>query len=108
MYDYKATLERVIDGDTVVLNLDLGFYVTHQVHCRLAHINAPERGTPGADAATTWATQLLTNATSITATTYKVADKYGRWLAVIFVDGVNMNERAVELGYAVPYEGGTR
>jgi micrococcal nuclease len=42
MYTYKATIVRVIDGDTVVLNIDLGFKIHHISPCRLAGINAPE------------------------------------------------------------------
>ena len=42
MYTYKAEVIRVIDGDTVVLNIDLGFKIHHITPCRLAGINAPE------------------------------------------------------------------
>src|SRR5262245_4970802 len=44
MWTYKAELVRVTDGDTVVLNLDLGFRIhLHKEIFRLARINAPER-----------------------------------------------------------------
>ena len=45
-YTYWATLERVIDGDTVVLNIDLGFNVTLTgVHMRIYGIDCPEKNT---------------------------------------------------------------
>ena len=42
MYTYKATVIRWIDGDTVLLDIDLGFNITRQERIRLARINAPE------------------------------------------------------------------
>ena len=42
MYEYKGTIRRVIDGDTLVIDVDLGFHVHTVVHVRLAGINAPE------------------------------------------------------------------
>ena len=41
-YTYAARLERVIDGDTAVLRIDLGFDVTTRQHVRLKGYNAPE------------------------------------------------------------------
>jgi micrococcal nuclease len=42
MYTYKAKIARWIDGDTVLLDIDLGFYITRQERIRLARINSPE------------------------------------------------------------------
>ena len=42
MYHYKATVNRVIDGDTVDMIMDLGFGVSKLVRIRLADIGAPE------------------------------------------------------------------
>jgi micrococcal nuclease len=42
MYEYKAKVARWIDGDTVIVDIDLGFYVTVQQKIRLLRINAPE------------------------------------------------------------------
>jgi len=47
MWTYNAHLVRVIDGDTYVLNIDLGFHIWIVEHIRLAGIDTPERGTPG-------------------------------------------------------------
>ena len=46
MYEYRARITRVIDGDTVEAEIDLGFHVTFTATLRLTGINAPEtRGT---------------------------------------------------------------
>ena len=42
MYHYKAKAERVIDGDTLDVNIDLGFKITTVQRIRLARINTPE------------------------------------------------------------------
>jgi len=45
MYTYKISLVRVIDGDTIVVNIDLGFKVVlHKQYIRLHGIDTPERG----------------------------------------------------------------
>ena len=55
-----ATVVRVIDADTIVVTLDLGWRVyRNDEHVRVAGINAPERGTKEGDAATVWARSLL-------------------------------------------------
>lgn len=46
MYQYKAKLLSWIDGDTLLVEIDLGFYVTRQERIRLARINAPEMNSP--------------------------------------------------------------
>ena len=46
MYEYKCTLDRVVDGDTVDVNIDLGFGVwLHSQRVRLSGINCPETRT---------------------------------------------------------------
>lgn len=55
-----ATVVRVIDGDTVIVNLDLGWRVyRNDERIRIAGINAPERGTEAGTAATFYARSLL-------------------------------------------------
>ena len=103
MYQYRCTLERVIDGDTVDLGVDLGFRIHVHTRFRLAGIDAPElRGeTSEAGAASKiWLVEILENATLLMVKSTR-GDKYGRWLADIWADGVNVNEEMVALGYAV-------
>lgn len=42
MYIYNCKVIRVIDGDTIVLDIDLGFHITIRRSCRLLKYNAPE------------------------------------------------------------------
>lgn len=42
MYEYKAKLLRWVDGDTLLVEIDLGFYCKKEERIRLARINAPE------------------------------------------------------------------
>lgn len=108
MYEYSAQVLRVVDGDTVVLSVDLGFSMFHKVNCRLAHIDAPEPYTEAGRTASLWLRELL-EGTTVTARTYKASDKYGRWLAVLELpSGLIVNDMLVENGMARAYEGGAR
>lgn len=42
MFEYRARTSRVIDGDTIEVVLDLGFYVEHRVRIRVEDLNTPE------------------------------------------------------------------
>jgi micrococcal nuclease len=83
MYTYKAEVIRVIDGDTVVLNIDLGFKIHHITPCRLAGINAPEMNSTdekvraAAVASKEYLISLLPEETEVTIISKKL-DKYGR------------------------------
>ena len=94
MYTYKATLRRVVDGDTVDLDVDLGFYMTAALRFRVLGVDTPElRG--GTDETKAKAREAkafveaeLSKATRIYIATEK-ADSFGRWLAWVnyWVDG---------------------
>lgn len=110
MYQYAASLVRVIDGDTVVLNVDLGFSTHVEQHVRLNGINAPEHGTPEGDAATAFTKVWFTQHAGLTLATVKdKQEKYGRYLGTITsADGANLNADLVTNGHAVSYDGGKR
>lgn len=105
---YAATVVRWVDGDTVDLRIDLGFYMTAECRFRLHGIDTPERGQRNHDEATAHCQSLAPPGTTVTAQTYKVADKYGRWLAVLHVGDVSINQSLIEHQLAVPYFGGTK
>lgn len=108
MYEYKAKLVRVVDGDTVYLEVDLGFHIRTELSFRLVGIDAPEvRGSEReAGLKSKAALEELLAKGSITVKTEKTG-KYGRWLANIFVhDGVGaieVNEEMIKLGHAEKY-----
>lgn len=110
MYQYRAVVVRVVDGDTVRLAADLGFRVTVTESFRLAGINTPERGEPGWGEATGFLRELLAEGREVVIRSEKAVgkDKYGRWLAHVYLlDGVeqSVNEALVASGHAVAWDG---
>jgi endonuclease YncB( thermonuclease family) len=98
-----AVMLNVVDGDTCDVGIDLGFTVHVQVRLRLAHINAPETGTPGGAAATAFLKKYLGQSVDLTVAK---TDKYGRYLAEIrAADGTYINQAMLDQKLAVPYEG---
>lgn len=110
MYEYKARLVRVIDGDTVILAVDLGFHLTAELAFRLLAIDTPELKGPTREAGLAAKVELerLCGLGQLRVTTQKT-DKYGRWLAHIDVlaqDGsviVNVSSSLLEGGFGVHY-----
>ncbi len=103
MYDFHAILERVIDGDTVILTVDVGFRFATTARFRLAHINAPEMSTADGHASRDHLMSLIPARGPLIAHTYKDPDNYGRWLAELIVAGTNVNQKMIDDGFAVPY-----
>jgi len=121
MYEYRAELVRVIDGDTVRLRLstdfDVGFYITqtatYEGNFRLEGIDTPEvRGVerPEGLIAKAAITELLDSYDNLKALTYK-PDKYGRWLCDLYVwqayepesAAICVNDWLIDNGYATVY-----
>ena len=107
-YVYRATVTRWVDGDTVDLRVDLGFKMWAETRFRLYGIDTPERGQQGWAEATAAAKQMAPEGSSVMVTSYKDADKYGRWLAVISAGEINVNAQLMDDGHAVAYFGGTK
>lgn len=101
---------RVIDGDTVRLNIDMGNNICWAENFRLKGVDTPERGTQGALEATKFLKATLAEGVS-RIETFK-PDKFGRWLADIHiaVDGGDMlvNQLMITEGFGVPYFGGKK
>ena len=97
MYEYAAKPIRIIDGDTVLMDVDLGFHVHVQHSVRLTGFNAPELGTrEGVAAGTRVVKWFADNASPYVLRTRKGAEfeKYGRLLGVITSEatGRTLNE----------------
>jgi len=109
MYQYKATVVNVVDGDTVDAVIDLGFHISVKIRFRLFGINTPEMHKDTlvqAKAAKARVEALLLNKECM-ADTYK-PDKYGRWLANFIVvdstgNAINVNQILIQEGLAVEY-----
>jgi len=84
-YTYKAKLERVVDGDTIHVKLDLGFGVKHHEILRLAKINSNEADTREGKKSTAFLKKTLSSAKFLIIKTNKT-DIYGRYVADVFFD----------------------
>jgi endonuclease YncB( thermonuclease family) len=88
-YHYRGKLVRVIDGDTAVFALQLGFDISAEIMVRLTGYNAPElRGpNPGtAAAAREYLAALLKDGPCYLAT-LKDSQSFARYLAAVFIEG---------------------
>lgn len=106
LYNYKATVLKVIDGDTVRLNIDLGFRVFWTSNCRIAGVNAPEMGTTGGENAKAWLKDFLHEGDILLIKSVRL-DKYGRPVfdGYLEVDGkvFLLSEQIIKAGHAVKY-----
>lgn len=108
MYEYRAFVVRVIDGDTVIMDVDLGFYTYSRMSCRLYGINAIELNQPGGSAAHTHLAGLLPEGKGVIVKSVK-PDKYaGRFDAIVLVIDpvlIIINDQMVSDGYAAAWDG---
>ena len=82
-YLYKAKILEVIDGDTLVLNIDLGFQLWKQQRVRLAQLNCPEKFTKKGQESFKFLRSKSTTLDTILIQTKKI-DIYGRYIAHVF------------------------
>jgi micrococcal nuclease len=101
MYDYNATMVRVVDGDTVELDVDLGFYVTHRMRCRIYGIDAPEvRGKEREEglASKTYLERLCPPGEACIIHSFK-GRSFNRWVAQIKLPDIrDTNDEAIDIG----------
>lgn len=109
MYEYKGTIVRWVDGDTVDVNIDLGFgVVLSNKRIRLWGIDTPETRTRDLEekrlgkAAHHFVQGFAPEGSVVTLKTYK-SGKFGRILAEVIMDEANINQLLVSEGHAVPY-----
>lgn len=105
MYEYSAIIERVLDGDTFVALVDVGFSITIKEKFRLARIDTPEVFHPSnideknlGIIAKNRVIELI-EGKKVTISTYKSKDKYGRYLAeLILPDNSNLTNVLISEG----------
>lgn len=113
-YVYKAIVERVIDGDTIILRIDLGFQVLKQQRIRFAEIDAPAMDEPGGRECYEYVRDKLAQVDFVMIKTNKI-DIYGRYVGhifystkdlskdEIFAQGNYLNQELLEKGLAKAY-----
>ena len=117
MYTYFVkSIDRIVDGDTIDISIDLGFDLTKKERVRLAGIDTPEKRTKNQKEkemgyqATEFLEMHLMEATKLTVRTEKDG-KFGRmlgWLYKTDEDTTSINQIMIDKGYAWPYDGGTK
>ena len=113
MYEYACKVERVVDGDTVDVVLNLGFDIMYKSRVRLYGIDTPESRTRNLDekARGKMASAFLKNAIDTgekVVIQTKLKDsrgKFGRVLGNIIVDGININQLMIDNYHAAAYFG---
>ena len=122
-YNFRVVeINRVLDGDTIDVTIDLGFDLFKKERVRVAGVDTPEKRTRdleekelGIDA-TNWLKEKLEGALAgedqLTIRTELVGGvgKYGRLLGWLYIgDGdLSLNEQMIDEGYAWAYDGGTK
>ena len=122
-YNFRVIeINRVLDGDTIDVTIDLGFDLFKKERVRVAGVDTPEKRTRdleekalGIDA-TNWLKEKLEGAVAgdddlvIRTELVGGVGKYGRLLGWLYIgDGdLSLNEAMIEEGYAWAYDGGTK
>ena len=123
-YNFRVTeINKVLDGDTIDVTIDLGFDLYKKERVRVAGVDTPEKRTRdleekalGIDA-TNWLKKKLEDTIegdgdelTIRTELEGGVGKYGRLLGWLYIneDTVSLNEQMIEEGYAWPYDGGTK
>jgi endonuclease YncB( thermonuclease family) len=107
-YTYAARLERIIDGDTAVLIIDLGFDVATTQHVRFKGYNAPEMKSLGLEGIRAKAEleSLLAGRRLVIKTTQDFQQTFARYLADVYVihqTGIeSVSEHMIKSGFNVP------
>ena len=122
-YNFRVVeINRVVDGDTIDVTIDLGFDLFKKERVRVAGVDTPEKRTRDLEEkelgieATNWIKEALDSAISgnddLVIRTELVGGmgKYGRLLGWLYVGDaeVSLNEQMIAEGYAWPYDGGTK
>lgn len=115
-YRFRGTIENWVDGDTVDVSVDLGFFVYQKVRFRLAGVDTAEIHSKDAEKAMlaakahNFCQQWAVKGTVVYIVSTKT-EKFGRWLAEIFKTGMageSVNEALLRESLAKPYKGGAK
>ena len=118
-YIYRIkSVTKVVDGDTIDADIDLGFDISLTKRIRFAGIDTPESRTTNLKEkamgleSKEWLKKALEGAKDIIIKTEKPdsTEKYGRIIGHLFINGqeTSLNNQMIDEGYALPYDGGTK
>ena len=122
-YNFRVTeINRVVDGDTIDVTIDLGFDLFKKERVRVAGVDTPEKRTRNLEEkelgihATNWLKKQLEDTIAgdeelIIRTELKGGvGKYGRLLGWLYIGDniISINEQMIAEGYAWSYDGGTK
>ena len=123
-YNFRVVeINRVVDGDTIDVTIDLGFDLFKKERVRVAGVDTPEKRTRDLEEkelgieATNWIKEKLDGAITgdddlvIRTELVGGVGKYGRLLGWLYIGGdasSSLNEQMIEEGYAWAYDGGTK
>jgi len=119
VYEYYVhSLDKVVDGDTIDVTIDLGFDIKYSSRVRLAGIDTPESRTRDLEEkamgleAKEYLKERLKKSSKIVIKTEKLdsTGKYGRILGWLFLDDEtsSVNNQMIMKGYAWEYDGDTK
>jgi micrococcal nuclease len=119
LYVYRIkSITKVVDGDTIDANIDLGFDISLTKRIRLAGIDSPESRTTNLKEkalgleSKEWLKKTLEDAKDILIKTEKPdsTEKYGRIIGHLFINDqeTSLNNQMIDEGYALAYEGGKK
>lgn len=111
MYEYKGILDRVVDGDTIDVTVDVGFKMTTNQRIRLARIDTPEiyrvpqdseEYRKGMESKEFVEKRMQENDGKFTIRTSKLTGKYGRYIGEIFFadSDISLNDELLQQGLA--------
>ena len=118
-YVYRIkSITKVVDGDTIDANIDLGFDISLTKRIRLAGIDTPESRTRNLEEkalgleSKEWLKKALEGAKDILIKTElpDSTEKYGRIIGHLFINDqeTSLNNQMIDEGYALAYEGGKK
>jgi len=122
-YNFRVvSIDKVVDGDTIDVTIDLGFDLFKKERVRVAGVDTPEKRTRNLEEkalgldATAWIKDHLEGAIDgdddliIRTELDGGVGKYGRLLGWLYIGDatVSLNEKMIDEGYAWPYDGGTK
>jgi micrococcal nuclease len=118
-YIYRIReIHKVVDGDTIDADIDLGFSISLEKRIRLAGVDTPESRTTDLKEkamgleSKEWLKKKLEGAKDIIIKTElpDSTEKYGRIIGHLFINGqeTSLNNQMIDEGYALAYDGGTK